>query len=343
MGHEREVTSTGVPPWKSPVALSLILHLVIAGVALAGWTWSSPEHEPPPRSISARLVTQQQPEPSPIETLDDQPDRDEERRLEEQKRKAEQEQKRKAEQERKEEARKLAEQKAREEAERKAQEQEQERKRQLAEKRKREEAAKAKEAARQKAEAEAKERERQKAEAEKKRKEEQRKAEAEAEQKRKEEQRKREEEARKEAERKRQEAERRLKEKQLEALAEEASEAKQAEARRQAQAAAAKAREAQMLTESEKYQALIRERLSQAWYPPSSATEEMTARLQITLLPTGELAGVKLVSSSGNTAFDNSALSAVRSLSRYPIPDKRDTFERYFRQFTIEFNPRRLK
>lgn len=98
-----------------------------------------------------------------------------------------------------------------------------------------------------------------------------------------------------------------------------------------------------MLTESEKYQALIRERLSQAWYPPSSATEEMTARLQITLLPTGELAGVKLVSSSGNTAFDNSALSAVRSLSRYPIPDERDTFERYFRQFTIEFNPRRLR
>lgn len=339
IGHEREVTSTGVPPWKSPVALSLILHLVIVGVALAGWTWSSPEHEPPPRSISARLVTQQQPEPSPIETLDDQPDRDEERRLEEQKREAEEK--------RKEEARKLAEQKAKEEAERKAQEQEQ--KRQLAEKRKREEAAKAKEAARQKAEAEAKERERQKAEAEKKRKEEQRKAEAEKkrieEQRKREEaeRKKREEEARKEAERKRQEAERRLKEKQLEALAEEASEAKQAEARRQAQAAAAKAREAQMLTESEKYQALIRERLSQAWYPPSSATEEMTARLQITLLPTGELAGVKLVSSSGNTAFDNSALSAVRSLSRYPIPDKRDTFERYFRQFTIEFNPRRLK
>ena len=54
-------------------------------------------------------------------------------------------------------------------------------------------------------------------------------------------------------------------------------------------------------------------------------------------------AGVRLVSSSGNTAFDNSALGAVRSLSRYPIPNDRDTFERYFRQFTIEFNPRRLR
>ena len=98
-----------------------------------------------------------------------------------------------------------------------------------------------------------------------------------------------------------------------------------------------------MMSESDKYQALIRERLSQAWYTPSSATEDMTARLQISLLPTGELQSVKLVSSSGNTAFDNSALGAVKSLSRYPIPDDRATFERYFRQFTIEFNPQRLR
>ncbi|TNE76837.1 MAG: cell envelope integrity protein TolA, partial [Gammaproteobacteria bacterium] len=196
----------------------------------------------------------------------------------------------------------------------------------------------------QKAEAEARERERLKAEKERKRQEaEKRKAEEERRKREEAERKRKEEEARKAAEQKRLEAERRLKERQLEALAEEARKAEAAEARKQAQAAAARAREAQMLTESEKYQALIRERLSQAWYPPSSATEEMTARLQITLLPTGELAGVKLVNSSGNTAFDNSALSAVRSLARYPIPDERDTFERYFRQFTIEFNPRRLK
>ena len=98
-----------------------------------------------------------------------------------------------------------------------------------------------------------------------------------------------------------------------------------------------------MMTDAEKYQGLIRESLSRAWYPPSSATEEMTARLQISLLPTGELVNVTLVRGSGNTAFDNSALSAVRSLNRYPVPKDRDTFDRYFRQFTIEFNPRRLR
>ncbi|KXS51393.1 MAG: colicin import membrane protein, partial [Marinobacter sp. T13-3] len=70
--------------------------------------------------------------------------------------------------------------------------------------------------------------------------------------------------------------------------------------------------------------------------------EDMVARLQINLLPTGELVGVKILESSGNAAFDNSALAAVRSVNRYPVPESRDTFERYFRQFTIEFNPRRL-
>ncbi|MDY6798836.1 MAG: cell envelope integrity protein TolA, partial [Pseudomonadota bacterium] len=146
-----------------------------------------------------------------------------------------------------------------------------------------------------------------------------------------------------EAERKRREREQRLREQQLEALAEQAREAEQAEARRQQEAAAARAREARMASESEKYQALIRERLSREWYPPPSATEDMTTRLRITLLPTGELSQVDLLESSGNSAFDNSARRAVRSLQRYPVPDDRDTFETYFRRFTIEFNPRTLR
>lgn len=336
-GHEREVTSTGVPPWKSPIALSVVLHLIIIGIAVAGWSWTSADHEPPPRSISARLISPQ-PKASPVVEKNDQPDHEEQRKAEQKKLKAEAE--------RKEQARKQAEEKARKEAERKAREQEQKRKQAEKTKQEAQAKAKAKEAARLKAEAEEKARQRKKAEAEKK-KQAEAKRKAEEEKRRIAEQKKREEAERlkqkEAAERKRQEAERRLREQQLKALAEQAKQAEDAAAREQAQAAAAKAREAEMMTEAEKYQALIRERLSDKWFPPSSATEEMTARLQITLLPTGELAGVKLISGSGNTAFDNSALSAVRSLNRYPIPDEQDTFERYFRQFTIEFNPRTLK
>ena len=96
-------------------------------------------------------------------------------------------------------------------------------------------------------------------------------------------------------------------------------------------------------SEIEIHMAHIRTRLSQAWYPPASTTKNMSARAQITLLPTGELDSVRLVGSSGNQDFDDSMLDAVRSLNRYPVPDDRDTFERYFRQFTIEFTPQRLR
>ncbi len=327
-GHKREVTDTGTPPWKSPVALSVILHGLIVGVALAGWSWSRPHHEPPPRSISARLITQNQPTPSPIVEPEDQPDTDKQRLEAEQKLKAE-----KARQE--EEARKEAERKLKAEKERKAREAEQQKAQEQARKLAQEKAQK-EEALRKKAEAERKARERKKAEEEKKRL-------AAEEKKRQEEARRKQQEAeaKAEAERKRKEAERRLREQQLQALAEEARRAEEARAKQRAQAAAAKAREAQMLTESEKYMVLIRNRVQEAWYWPPSTREGMVVKLQIRLLPTGELVGVKLLQSSGNTAVDNSALSAARSVERYPVPDERDTFERYFRQFTIEFNPRR--
>lgn len=329
--RDRQESSSGVPPWKSPLALSVLLHLAIVLVAATGWSWFTPRHEPPPRSIAARLIAPQD-QPSPVVDTQDQPDADELKRAEQERQRLEEE-RRKAEQ-----ARRQAEEKAREEQRREAEE---ERRKQEA--LAREQEARAREEARRKAEAEAREQARQKAEAERRRQEAARKKAEEERRKAEQERLAREEAERREAERQRLEAERKLREQQLQALAEEARRAEEAEALRRQQAAAAKAREAQMLSETEKYQALIRERLTRAWYPPSSATEEMTARLQITLLPTGELAGVKLVASSGNTAFDNSTLSAVRSLDRYPVPDDRETFERYFRQFTIEFNPRRLK
>ena len=134
-GHEREFTSTGAPAWKSPVALSIALHLLIAGVGLVGWSWSSPIHEPPPNSVSARLITQQKPEPSPVVEPVDQPDREQEQtELEKQK----QAEAKKRQQE--EEARKATEQKKREEAKQKADEQERKRKQAEAEERKVQEA-----------------------------------------------------------------------------------------------------------------------------------------------------------------------------------------------------------
>ena len=122
-------------------------------------------------------------------------------------------------------------------------------------------------------------------------------------------------------------------------MAREAEEARLAEERRRQEAAAARARETQMQNERQRYMSLIGQAIEDQWYPPSSAREGMNVVLRLTLLPNGELQSVEVVQSSGNQAFDNSAISAARALREYPIPDRRDTFERYFRQFTISFEP----
>lgn len=340
IGHERYTGDRAQAPWKSPVALSIFLHGLVLTVALAGWSWTKPKSEAPPPSISARLVTQAEPVPSPVVDTVDEPDRDQQRQQaeEEQRRKEQEAERRRQEQERAQEARRL--------------EQQQEKQRQQqaeAEREREQQRLQEQQAAKQKADAEAKERARQQAEAKREKEEAARKAaeekrRAEAERQRQEEARKaREEQQRLEAERKRKERERQLRESQLEALAQEAADARAAEERRRKEAAAAKARQAQMLTESQKYKALIRDRLMNVWYPPASATSQMVTILQITLLPTGELASATIRSGSGNTAFDNSALSAARAVGRYPVPDDRQVFEQYFRQFPIEFNPENVQ
>lgn len=122
-------------------------------------------------------------------------------------------------------------------------------------------------------------------------------------------------------------------------MAREAEQARQAEQRRREEAAAARARQTEMLNERSRYASLIQQALTNQWRAPASAREGMKVELRLTLLPTGELQSVEVVESSGNRAFDNSALSAARAINRYPIPDSRDTFEAHFRQLTITFEP----
>lgn len=99
----------------------------------------------------------------------------------------------------------------------------------------------------------------------------------------------------------------------------------------------------QRSNEAEKYHALIRERLAQAWCPPASTRQGHSTTIKISQLPTGERTSVALIEPSGSKAFDDSVLSTARSLSRYPIPDDRNTFEQHFRSFTIKFSPTRLR
>ena len=85
---------------------------------------------------------------------------------------------------------------------------------------------------------------------------------------------------------------------------------------------------------------LIRDQVIMNWKQPSSARKGMTVEILITLVPTGEIIEVNLTKSSGNQAFDNSALNAVQKVSKFESLDMgRKLFDNHFRKFTLVFNP----
>ncbi len=81
------------------------------------------------------------------------------------------------------------------------------------------------------------------------------------------------------------------------------------------------------------------------WTRPPSARNGMVSILSIQLVPTGEVVGVGIVQSSGNSAFDRSAMTAVERAARFPEVTKLDnrTFEANFRRFQLIFKPEDLR
>lgn len=78
------------------------------------------------------------------------------------------------------------------------------------------------------------------------------------------------------------------------------------------------------------------------WTRPPSARNDMEAVVRVELLPSGELNSVALVKSSGNSAYDRSALSAVRNVEKFMVPDDTVLFDSRFRSFTLRFNAKDL-
>ena len=81
------------------------------------------------------------------------------------------------------------------------------------------------------------------------------------------------------------------------------------------------------------------------WTRPPSARNGMVSILSIQLVPPGEVVGVGVIQSSGNTAFDRSAVTAVERAGRFPEIAKVDnrTFEANFRRFQLIFKPEDLR
>ena len=91
--------------------------------------------------------------------------------------------------------------------------------------------------------------------------------------------------------------------------------------------------------------ATIRASVINRWTRPPSARNGMVSILSIQLVPTGEVVGVSVLQSSGNTAFDRSAMTAVERTGRFPEVAKLDnrTFEANFRRFQLIFKPEDLR
>lgn len=102
----------------------------------------------------------------------------------------------------------------------------------------------------------------------------------------------------------------------------------------------------QAVTDDEKamaYVSRIQRDIVQNWSRPPSARNGMQALLRVFLVPTGELVQVMVEESSGNDAFDRSAVVAVKKAEPFEVPDDPGQFERNFRQFTVLFRPEDLR
>lgn len=98
-------------------------------------------------------------------------------------------------------------------------------------------------------------------------------------------------------------------------------------------------------SESDQVAAVIKQAVIGRWTRPPSARNNMVAILEIALVPTGDVVGVTVLESSGNVAFDRSAVNAVEKVARFSEVKSLDraVFERDFRRFQLIFRPEDLR
>ncbi|MFQ3231750.1 cell envelope integrity protein TolA [Reinekea sp.] len=110
---------------------------------------------------------------------------------------------------------------------------------------------------------------------------------------------------------------------------------------------AQKIRAEQIGLEIDNYTAAITQQISQRWSRPAELRlkdlTDLEAKVSVQLLPTGELAAVTLVESSGMATYDQSVLRAIERVRRFNVPDDPTVFEAGgFRSLIITFIPEDL-
>ena len=120
---------------------------------------------------------------------------------------------------------------------------------------------------------------------------------------------------------------------------------------RQDQLAAQIANEMQAIEDQENqalistYTSWIDQRIENSWQQPPSARNGMVVKLSVSLVPTGRVASVDIVESSGDAAFDRSAVQAVHRAEPYSRLTELspELFDEEFRHFLFIFNPKDLR
>jgi colicin import membrane protein len=89
---------------------------------------------------------------------------------------------------------------------------------------------------------------------------------------------------------------------------------------------------------------LIVRLVSEQWRRPPSARNGMSVEVQIDMLPDGTVTSANVTRSSGDSAFDSSAVAAVRNVGRIPEMQQLDraTFDQLYRKRRIIFKPEDL-
>ncbi len=90
------------------------------------------------------------------------------------------------------------------------------------------------------------------------------------------------------------------------------------------------------------YYAKIMQLVGDNWSRPPNARRTMVVWLNIELVPTGEVVAVSVARTSGDAAFDRSAVDAVRAARRFEVPSDRRLFESAFRRMSFQFTPKDL-
>ncbi|WP_245944367.1 cell envelope integrity protein TolA [Marinospirillum perlucidum] len=116
-----------------------------------------------------------------------------------------------------------------------------------------------------------------------------------------------------------------------------------AESQRQREAALAEQAAADAQARA-RMEGIIFNRVSEQWTRPPGVTSDLRTVIQVRLLGTGELApdGITLLESSGNDAFDRSAIQAIERAVPFPLLQLEPRQRNMFRELDLIFTPEDL-